>query len=290
MVFLVLLLILSFSFAVERVFYLMGTYAIIDLPSEKEVYRAYKYLRSLEEKLSDYIENSEISKINKNAGERPVRVSEETVEVLKIAVSVAEETKGLFDPTVGSLTINHLRKNLINKEEAEKLINYKNLIIKGNTVFLKEKFMAVDLGGIGKGYALDKVYEFLKTERGFISIGGEIKVWGERRILGIKDPLRGGILVQMVNEKDLCLSTSGNYRRKHIEQRDEELFQITVVYTNCTLADAYATALFRMTEEERREFLKRKENLGVLELYRDGSVFINSAFFDYFSVVIWKRD
>ncbi|RUM31007.1 MAG: FAD:protein FMN transferase, partial [Aquifex sp.] len=112
----------------ERIFYLMGTYLIVDEVKGKEI-ELYRYMKSLEEKLSHYIENSEISKINRNAGVRAVRVSEETFEVLRIAFEIAEKTEGFFDPTVGSYTVNYKMKNLIPLQKAKALINYRNLVL-----------------------------------------------------------------------------------------------------------------------------------------------------------------
>jgi len=71
-----------FVFSQEKVFHLMGTYAIIYLPSEK-AYQTYKFMKGLEGKLSDYIQDSEVSKINQKAGVEPVEVSADTLEVIK---------------------------------------------------------------------------------------------------------------------------------------------------------------------------------------------------------------
>lgn len=79
---LILLTLLSLSFSQERLFYLMGTYALIELPEGKE-YQAYRYMKSLEEKLSDYMEDSEVSRINKSAGVGCEKASEETLEVVQ---------------------------------------------------------------------------------------------------------------------------------------------------------------------------------------------------------------
>jgi len=154
----------------------MGTYLIVGELEDKEI-ELCRYMKSLEKKLSHYIENSEISKINRNAGIRAVRVSEETFEVLKISFEIAEKTDGFFDPTVGSYTINYKMENLIPPEKAKALINYRNLVLneKEKEVFLKGKFMALNLGGIGKGYAIEKAYEFLKTKKGFLALAGDLK-------------------------------------------------------------------------------------------------------------------
>ncbi len=286
---LVPLLVLTLAFPKEKIFYLMGTYVVVDLPKEEDAYRAYRIMKSLEEKLSDYIPDSEISLINRRAGVKPVEASPETLEVLKKAIEISERTYGYFDVSVGAITIKHKREGRISLEEAKELVNYRNIVIDGSGVFLKKRNMALDLGGIGKGFAVEKTYEILKVPRGFIGAAGDMKVWGEKRTLAIKDPLSGGSLVQMVNSKDLCLSTSGNYLRQHIEQEDEELIQITVVHTDCTYADAYATALFSMPKELRRRFEEENPEVGVLELFSDGSVYINKGFRNFFEVILFRK-
>ncbi|MEZ0360396.1 MAG: FAD:protein FMN transferase [Hydrogenobacter sp.] len=288
MLLILILLFLSLSFSKEEVFYLMGTYAFIDLPEGKN-YEAYRYMRSLEEKLSDYIENSEVSQINTKAGIEAVEVSPETLEVIKKALYVSQLTKGAFDITVGAITIRARRYKELSEEDAKRLVDYKKVEIEGNKVFLMEKGMAIDLGGIGKGYAVQKAYEKLKTPKGFISIAGDMKVWGQKRLLGVYDPIKKGVLMEGVNRKDLCLSTSGNYFRSHIIGKPNHLIQVTIAYTDCTLTDAFATAVFAMSDEQRRSFLERHNDVGVLLLYQDGSIYFNRAFLDYFEFVIFRE-
>ncbi len=261
---LVFALLFTFALSAEKVFYLMGTYAVIDLPDERKVYETYFYLRNLEDKLSTFMENSEVSLINKNAGVRAVEVSEETLRVIEASLIAKEKTYGYFDVTLGRGEVK----------------------VEGTRVFASA---SIDLGGIGKGYAIERAYEFAGTSQGFISIGGDMKVWGHKRVLAIRDPLREGPLLQMINAKDLCLSTSGNYFKEHIKQEDPELVQITVVFTDCTFADAFATALFAMPRDLRRKFYRENPNVGVLEVFEDGSLYINSAFFEYFEVVKFKK-
>lgn len=284
-----LLCAISLSFPIQRVFYLMGTYVVVDLPTEEDAYRAYRFMKSIEEKISDFIPTSEVSKINRNAGIRAVEVSEPVLEVIKRSLEVSEKTYGYFDITVGSLTINHKRKGLISEAEALDLINFRDLVIKGHSVFLRKKNMAIDLGGIGKGFVVEKTYRWLGTKKGFIGAAGDMKVWGQEKILAIRNPISGGSLVQMINSEDLCLSTSGNYLREHIKQKDKRLVQITVVHKDCTLADAYSTALFSMPKELRRKFLRENPDIGVLELYYNGDVYVNSRFREFFKLILFKK-
>ncbi len=283
-----LILSLSASFSKEEVFYLMGTYAIIDLPKGKN-HQAYRYMRSIEEKLSDYMETSEVSEINRNAGIKPVAVSPETLEVIKKALYVSEITEGTFDITVGAITIRAKRNKEISMEEATKLVDYRKVKLEDGKVFLTEKNMAIDLGGIGKGYAIQKAYEYLKTPKGFISIAGDMKVWGQKRLLAIYNPITKGILMQAVNKKDLCLSTSGNYFRDHIIGKPNSLLQVTVAHEDCTITDALSTAVFAMSDEQRQRFLENHQEIGVLLLYKDGSVYFNRTFLNYFELIVLRN-
>jgi thiamine biosynthesis lipoprotein len=266
---LVLTLLAPFPYCTERVFYLMGTYAVIDLPDEERIYRTYMFMRSIEEKISTFREDSEISELIRNAGKGYVKVSEETEEVLRISLRVYKKTYGYFDITLGSGGPASIR-------------------VERGRAYLSEG-VTLDLGGIGKGYAVEKASAYAGTPWGFIAIAGDMKVWGHKRPLAIRDPLGEGSLLQMINAKDLCLSTSGNYIREHIVQRDRDLVQITVVYTDCSLADAYATALFSMPRDLRRKFYRENPEVGSLEVFADGSLYMNPAFLSYFETVVFKK-
>jgi len=270
-----------FAFSQEKVFHLMGTYAIIDLPSQK-AYQAYKFMKGLEEKLSDYIEDSEVSKINQKAGVEPVEVSADTLEVIKKSLWLSELTEGAFDITVGAITIRARRLREISEDEARNLVNYKKVRVEGSSVFLEQKGMAIDLGGIGKGFAIQKAYEFIKTDKGFIAIAGDLRVWGHKRLLAVYNPINGKILTQGYNKKDLCLSTSGNYKREHIIGKGGKLLQVTVAYEDCTLTDGISTALFSMDDKKRWDFIEKHPQFGYLLLFSDGSVYVNKTFLEFF--------
>ncbi len=279
--FLFIIVFQGYGLSVEKIFYLMGTYSTIDLDNPDDIRRAYKYLRKLENKMSTYISESEVSLINRYAGIKPVKVSPEIVEVIVEALKISKKTYGYFDITVGAYTINYRRKGSLDEEEALKLINYKDVSVKGNKIFLKKKGMAIDLGGIGKGYALEKVYDYLNVERGFISIGGDMKIWGMRKSIAILDPLKESIISLFVNREDLCISTSGNYHQDHIRTQNRDILQITVLHKNCTYADAYATALFAMPEGKMKKFLNENKDVGVFILYKNREVYVNPVFLSY---------
>jgi len=252
--------------------------------------KAYEILRDIEVKLSDYIDSSEISKINANAGKRFVKVSDVTLEMIKKAIEVSEKSFGYFDITIGALTINAKRLGKIDEIKAKELVNFKNILIKEDSVMLKEEYMAIDPGGIGKGFAIEKAYEKLNTKRGFISIGGDMKIWGHKRTIAIKDPRNGKSLAQMVNSKDVSISTSGNYLRKHIVTPEEDVLQVTVAHKDAGFADAFSTAIFAMPEKMRRKFIEDNPDVGVLILYKDGSIYMNKKFMELFEILIFKTN
>jgi len=152
------------------------------------------------------------------------------------------------------LTLRARRLGEISEDEARNLMNYKKVRVEGSSVFLQEKGMAIDLGGIGKGFAIQKAYEFIKTDKVFIAMAGDLQVWGHKGLLAVYNPINGKILAQGYNKKDLCLSTSGNYRREHIIGKGSNILQVTVAYEDCTLTDGLSTALFAMDDKKKMGF------------------------------------
>jgi len=285
-----LLLSLNLTLSQGKSYYLMGTYSYIEMTSPELNKKAYEILRDIEVKLSDYIDSSEISKINANAGKRFVKVSDVTLEMIKKAIEVSEKSFGYFDITIGALTINAKRLGKIDEIKAKELVNFKNILIKEDSVMLKEENMAIDPGGIGKGFAIEKAYEKLNTKRGFISIGGDMKIWGHKRTIAIKDPRNGKSLAQMVNFKDVSISTSGNYLRKHIVTPEEDVLQVTVAHEDAGFADAFSTTIFAMPEKMRRKFIEDNPDVGILILYKDGSIYMNKKFMELFEILIFRTN
>ena len=192
---------------------------------------AYEMARDYERKLSAYREDSFILKINRHAGISPVKCPLDVVNLIKEAVKIAQETGGLFDPTVGVLTqglygFGTGQEKIPVPSEVERLkrlVNYRKVKIRGNEVFLEEEGMRLDLGGIAKGWTAQKLAEFLidmgATEV-LVSIGGEICTFGRRWRIAIKSPDgKGHMGIIETKEGKTTISTSGDYER-FIETRD----------------------------------------------------------------------
>ncbi|MDA2918410.1 FAD:protein FMN transferase [Desulfobacterota bacterium AH_259_B03_O07] len=292
---------------IERMQFLMGTHARIVVydGSNNDVDKAFSVMKKLEDLMSDYDESSELSELNENAGKRSIEISKELKEVLQIALEVARETEGAFDPTIGALTIGHYgfgredtkapEPNDIN--EAKKLVDYNLLKLNGNKAYIEKKGMMIDLGGLGKGFAVDKAVELLKKRgiaRGSVSIAGDLRVFGKDQDIYLKHPRGEGTIASFRSGgRDLAISTSGDYER-FVKYEDTTIHHILipkmgksgtdfqsvtlVMEGNNTLADAYATALFALGRERAMEFLKTHPEIGAFIVFLNGEVFYNSKF------------
>jgi len=294
---------------IERVQFQMGTYArvLIYGGNNKDADAAFSKVKELDNLLSDYNPNSEISEINNKAGEEAVKVNPLVIEVLEIAKNVASQTGGVFDPTIGALTIGVYRfgresddePDIENIDKAKSLVNYKDLILDGDNVYLKRKGMMLDLGGIGKGYAVEKAVTVLKErgiKRGLVSLSGDLKVFGDELEIAIKNPGSPGAIATFITGRgNLAISTSGSYERSvNIEgevyhhlivpesgKPGSDFISLTVVIEgSSTLADAYATALFIMGRDKAIEFLNNHGEIGVLIVFPDKSIYYNKTFAD----------
>ncbi len=201
------------------------------LQCKQALYNAYREMERVENLLSYQKPGSEISIINAAAGKNPVHVSAETFAILQRSINYAEKLHGLFDITIGPLTSlwgfsspegGHIpRKAEIVERLAE--VNYHNLVlnVRDTSAFLKKSGMQIDLGGVAKGYAIDRGSSTLK-ENGVINFilnaGGDMYVSGQKDEntpwkVGVKDPRDGRELIARFNLKDYAVATSGDYER-----------------------------------------------------------------------------
>ncbi len=297
---------LTSSPPIERNRYIMGTTARIVLYEGKseDMDTAFDEMAVLESILSDYIPNSELSLVNEMAGKGTVTASPEFIEILGRSITIARETQGAFDPTIGALTIGVYRfgrqgEGVPTEAEisrAKSLVDYRHIEISGNRIGLRKEGMMLDLGGIGKGFAVDKASSIL-MERGvrgaLVSLSGDIRVFGEDIKINIKHPRQPGAIASfMTGGENLAISTSGDYER-YIE-RDGKVYHHILVPTlgkpgsdfnsvtviirgDNTSADAYATAIFAMGRESALAFLRNRTDIGVLLVYSSGEIYYNDA-------------
>jgi thiamine biosynthesis lipoprotein len=248
-----------------------------DAPRAEDAFDAvFTELERIESLMSTWRPGSDIVRLNDAAGMHPVPVSPEVLEALGAAIRAGEMTNGAFDVTFGALSgiwkFDHDQDNRIPpRSEIQArlpLIDYRNLKIDAaqRTAFLTRPGMRAHLGGIGKGYAIDRAASLLRS-RGvhdfMIQFGGDLYVAGRRGDrawrLGIRHP-RGPAdrAFAAIDLSDSAFSTSGDYerfferdgRRYHhiIDPRTGEPARgtrsVTIVTPTATLADALSTGVF----------------------------------------------
>jgi FAD:protein FMN transferase len=199
--------------------------------AKKAINASFAELDRVASLLNFYSDASEISMINRQAGEKPARVSKDTLDIIERAIFVSEMTEGAFDVTVGPLVkLWDLKNEVIPDktliEEKRKIVGYKNIVVdrSASTVLIKLKDAKIDLGGIIKGYAVDKVVEVLHQNgisSGVVAVGGEIRSLGKKPDggswrVGVQNPRPKGPddqVIATLELSDKALSTSGDYIR-----------------------------------------------------------------------------
>jgi thiamine biosynthesis lipoprotein len=187
--------------------------------------------RRIEVKFSRYRERSVVSEINRNAGRTPVAVDEETDMLVRSALDLTRLTGGRFDPTVGALrrVWDFKSGRVPSAEEISAclpLVNADAVSTRDKTVFLHLPGMEIDLGGVGKEYAVDRAAEMLREEgirAAIVSFAGDVRTIGHRGDgrpwnVGVADPRdQGGCRFSVRVIGDAGIATSGDYERGFVK-------------------------------------------------------------------------
>ena len=310
--------------------YALGTACRINLYGDGKpaLYRdVFARIREIEGRLSARLPGSEVSAVNAGAGKAPVPVGREFLFVLESALLFAEQSGGAFDPSIGPLVrlwnitgedaagygdarygdtapgdgaVRETPPEAHEIDAALSLVGWRDVVIDraAGTVFLRREGMALDLGGIAKGYAADEVTRLLAGRRvtqAVIDLGGDIYLFGAKAggapwRVGIQHPRaeRGAILGTLEVSANRSVVTSGVYerffeaagRRYHhiLSTRDGRpvengLLSVTIAVSSAMEADALSTAVFALGAERGAELLAgfAREGAAVLVL-DDGSV------------------
>src|SRR6056297_4144944 len=276
----------------------------------------------IEEKMSAHTEDSEVAEVNRKAGEEPVEVSEETFKLIARAKDFSEIGDGIFDLTVGPLVdlwdIGSGEESVPPAKEitaALQKVNYKDveLIPKGQSsaestekeegpqVYLQRPGMRIDLGAIAKGYAADRIVQYLKSEGveyGIVNLGGNVYAFGEKHNktvwkFGIQSPedSRGNYL-GVVELVDKAVVTSGKYERYFMEDGvryhhildtedgfpiEKNLASVSIISADATEADALSTLVFGLGLQKGLEFTEQREGIEAILVTEENTVFTTTG-------------
>lgn len=259
--------------------------------------------------------------INENAGIEPVKVDQKIIDLLKFSIDLYHKTDGEINIAMGSvLKIWHVYRNdginepefatlpsMDKLQEAATHTNINDIIIdeEASTVYLADPEMSLDVGSIGKGYAVQRVAEYAR-ELGYtnlvINCGGNAisigtKSNGEDWVFGIQNPdlESENPLLKRVSITDKCLVTSGDYQRYYVVDGIEychiidpdtlmpaDYFKSVSIITNHSgMADALSTALFNMPYEDGLALINSIEDAEAIWVFEDGSIHYSDNFEDY---------
>jgi thiamine biosynthesis lipoprotein len=227
-------------------------------------------IKRLDKIFSKFDPESEISLINNNAGKIPQKVSPETMECIKIAVKINRQSNGAFDITLGRA------KNLVVNEDLMQ-------------VYLNDERSRIDLGGIGKGYAVESARRLLLkngAKSGIIDMRSSIAVFGPSdRKIGIQHPRQKEKLIGTIILRDgQSVATSGDYERgKHILEPRTGKFcglcqGVTIIGLNAAETDALATAVFVLGPKYGMDLLEALEGVDGIIVDSNGQVFKSSGY------------
>lgn len=266
----------------------------------------------LEKLMSTWVPGSDVQRVNQAAGARPVRVSADVRDVLKTARQISEWTGGKFDVTFGALSglwkFDHDQDNVIpDMSEVQRrlpLIDYRAIQIDdaAGTVSVARKGMSIHLGGIGKGYTIDRGAHVLR-QRGFrdfmMQSGGDLYVAGLKDgrpwRLGIQDPR--GPANHSFAELDLSdgtLSTSGDYERFFLKdgRRYHHILDpangepargsrsVTIVANLAVIGDGLSTGVFILGPEKGMALIERLPDVEGVIVSDENEVLVSSGLKD----------
>jgi len=270
---------------------------------------------------NDYEGINNIKTINDNAGVAPVKVSKEIIDLLLFSKEMYYKTNGQFNIAMGSvLRIWHDYREEGSNNPQEAMLppmedlqaaavycDIEQIVIdeEAMTVFLTDEHMSIDVGSVGKGYAVQRVADYARKigmDSVLFSVGGNIcavgKKPGEKEWrVGIQNPdvTSEDAHVKRVDISDACVVSSGDYYRYymvdgvkycHIIDGDtlmpaDYFVSVSIIAQDSGLADALSTSVFNMPLEEGRAFIDSLEDVEAMWIFEDGSMEYSDGFLKY---------
>ena len=267
--------------------------------------RTFEEMAEIERKTSRYADSSDVSRLAYAAGKSRVPVSSETFGLLNTANRISEVSAGAFDVTIGALKIEWGFDSEVPGKPADEdietvlsRVDFRLVGLKDDGVLLAQTGMSIDLGGLAKGFIIDRAVEILQEQgirAGIVDAGGDLRTFGfppgrKKWRIGIRHPRSNeGALFGILEIGEASVATSGDYERYFIEdgRRYHHILNpktgypaggcvsVTVVAENAVEADAYATAVFVLGPEQGMEFLDRLPSVQGMILYEDNGTLVH---------------
>ncbi len=262
-------------------------------------------MRRVDALMSHYKPESQLSRVNQRAAQEPVAVDPELAGLLLQALQLSDLTGGAFDITYASVGYlydyrGHVKPTAQQIESGLAGVNWHFVIVDplASTVRYARQGVRIDLGGIAKGYAVDRAIGILQS-RGIVhasvTAGGDSRIIGDRFgrpwMIGIRHPDDEGSVIVRMPLVDEAISTSGDYERYFDEggQRYHHIIDpktgrsagavrsVTVIGPDATTTDGLSTSVFVLGPERGLELIERIPGVDAIIVRRDGKVVYSSG-------------
>jgi thiamine biosynthesis lipoprotein len=255
--------------------------------------------------MSTYKEDSRISEINRLAATEPVVAGDELFRLIRRSQDISVLTLGAFDITYDSVGQHYDFRNRQRPDQAtidveRELINFRfvELDQAAGTVAFREPGVRINLGGIAKGYVVERGVSILRKHgisNGIVTAGGDSRLLGDRRgqpwMVGIRDPRKEGEVAISVPLQDEAISTSGDYER-YFEEGDTRYHHIiqpstgepaggvhsaTVFGPDAVITDALSTSVFVMGVDQGLRLIATLPDYESIVIDAEGRIFYSDG-------------
>ena len=258
-------------------------------------------MRHVDESMSTYKPSSEVSQVNAHAAEGAMPISRELFDLLVTSKEYSAITDGAFDITYASVGYMYDFRRHVKPDEQQIMsalpaVDYHHLIldVKKQTVRFSQKGVRIDLGGIAKGYSVDRGIDVLKARgfaRAYVSAGGDSRIIGDRFgkpwMVGIRDPRKGaGEVITRIPLVDAAISTSGDYERffeedgvryhhiidPHTGHSASKVRSATIIGQYAIRTDGLSKTAFVLGPDEAMQIYNRIDDIDAIIVKLDGTV------------------
>jgi thiamine biosynthesis lipoprotein len=286
---------------------IMGTRIAVELwaadraTADREIEAVMQEMHRIDALMSTYKPSSQVSLVNAEAAQRAVRVDADLFGLLQTSLDYSRITEGAFDITYASVGYLYDFRHAIKPTDQEiaralPAVNYRHVVLDPNaqTVRFMRAGVRIDLGGIAKGWAVDRGIDLLRAagvERAMVTAGGDTRIIGDRFgkpwMVGIRDPREERKVIVRVPLDDAALSTSGDYERffeadgvryHHILEPAtgrpaRAVRSVTVIGPTATRTDGLSKTIFVLGIERGMQILDRLGDVDAIAIDERGEVF-----------------
>jgi len=260
----------------------------------------------IENLISDWKPNSQVSAVNDNAGIKPVKVDQELLLLTERAINLSKITNGAFDISFAAMdkiwkfdgSMKEMPSPETIKKSVEK-VGYQNIIIdkEKSTIYLKLKGMKIGFGALGEGYAADKCREMMLArgiKAGIVNASGDMSTWGRHPNgknweIGITNPMKEDTIFAIVPMKQNAIVTSGSYR-KFVEFNGKRyahiinpktgypatgLISVTIMGPSAEVANGLSTSTMVLGPDEGKKLIEKFPDYSYLMVTDEGEFLVS---------------